>query len=129
MADTHALVWYATGRTNRLGRAALAHFRGVDEQRALVYVPSIALVELLENVRRGSIRLPLPAVAWVGGLLSSGCVAIADLSVEIALATHELYAIPERADRIIAATSRVLELPLITRDAQIASAASIEVIW
>lgn len=129
MADTHALVWYATGRTSRLGRAALAHFRRVDEQNALVYVPSISLVELLENVRTGSIRLPLPAQAWVGSLLSTGCVAVADLSAEIALATRELFDIPERADRIIAATSRVLGLPLITRDPEIARAASADVIW
>ena len=129
VADTHALVWFATGQTSRLGRDALAHFRRVDEQRALVYVPSISLVELLENVRAGSIRLPLPAQAWVGGLLSTGCVAVADLTLDVALATRELFEIPERADGIISATSRVLDLPLITRDPEIGRAASVEVIW
>ena len=44
------------------------------------------------------------------------------------MTAHELLAIPERADRLIAATARSLGLPLITRDQTIA-AAGVEVVW
>ena len=40
-----------------------------------------------------------------------------------------LYEIPERGDRLIAATAAELDLPLITRDNTIADAAGVDVIW
>jgi PIN domain nuclease of toxin-antitoxin system len=129
VADTQTFVWYATGHARKLGRGALSHFRRADEQQALVYIPSIAIVELLENVRAGRIRLGLPAAQWLDRLLSTGSVAVADLTAEIALMTHELHGVPERADRIIAATARSLALPLITRDPEIASAGGVDLLW
>ncbi len=40
-----------------------------------------------------------------------------------------LYNIPERGDRLIAATAAALDLPLITRDPEIAQTAGVECIW
>jgi predicted nucleic acid-binding protein len=37
--------------------------------------------------------------------------------------------IPERGDRLIAATALELDYPLITRDPEIAAAAGLELIW
>jgi predicted nucleic acid-binding protein len=52
-----------------------------------------------------------------------------DLGVEIVMKAEELYAIRERGDRLIAATAAVLDLPLITRDPEIANAAGVELLW
>jgi len=51
------------------------------------------------------------------------------LTAEIVYLAQRLYAILERGDRLIAATALALDLPLITRDPQIAAAAGVECLW
>jgi predicted nucleic acid-binding protein len=45
------------------------------------------------------------------------------------LRAQALYSIPERGDRLIAATAAHMDLPLITRDPEIARAAGVELHW
>lgn len=47
----------------------------------------------------------------------------------MALRARELFAIPERGDRLMAATALELNCPLITRDAAIASSGLVRTIW
>jgi predicted nucleic acid-binding protein len=49
--------------------------------------------------------------------------------VEIVLRSQSLYSIPGRGDRLIAATAAHMDLPLITRDPEIAPAAGVELLW
>jgi hypothetical protein len=53
----------------------------------------------------------------------------AELTSEIVYVAQRLCAIAERGDRLIAATTATLDLPLITRDPQIAAAAGVECLW
>lgn len=129
VTDSHALVWYATGHSRRLGRNARRLFGRVDAGRASVYVPTLVLVEVLEAAHRGHLRFPEGAAAWVEALAGSGSFLPVDLTPPIVLRGHELYAVPERADRLIAATASYLEVPLITRDPAIAEAAGVELVW
>lgn len=129
VTDSHALIWYATGRHRKLGAKARRFFNRVDSERAAVYIPTVALVEIAEASRRGIIQLEGGFTAWCSGLLSSPRFIALDLSVEIVIRAEELYAIPERGDRLIAATASVLELPLVTRDANVKQNAGLEVLW
>jgi PIN domain nuclease of toxin-antitoxin system len=129
VTDAHALIWFAVGRSSRLGRRARRVYESAQSGNAAIYVPTIAVVEVLEAARRGLITLAGGATAWTEALFSSGSFFPVDLTLAVALRADELYAIPERADRLIAATAAVLASPLITRDPEIERHAGIDVIW
>lgn len=129
VTDTHALIWYALGRWKKLGSSARAFFESADAGKAVVYVPAIVIVELLEADQRGVISLRGGAATWVDGLLRGGSFFDVPLTAAIALESRALYGIPERGDRLIAATAVHLGYPLITRDGEIARMAGIELLW
>ena len=129
VTDSHALIWYSQRRWRRLGRRAVSLFRDADAGRAAVVVPTVVLAEVLEEARRGTVVFSSSASDWLEGLAGSGSFLVADLTAEVVLRAHSLYTIPERGDRLIAATAAVLDYPLITRDPAIGRAAGVEVVW
>lgn len=129
VADTHALIWFAGDRWNRLGREARRVFEQVLEGDGAIFVPTISLVELSEAVHAGDVSLAGGFAAWGRQLFSTGRFFPADLTWPIAQRAEQLFGIPERGDRLIAATAMELEYPLITRDPDIAAAAGLELIW
>ncbi|HEX3914340.1 MAG TPA: PIN domain-containing protein [Steroidobacteraceae bacterium] len=129
VTDTHALIWAIDGRRKRLGKHARRIFDGADEGTGAIYIPAHALAELGEACHRSRIMLALPFEEWARAAFASGKYHEAELTAEIVYAAQRLYSIPERGDRLIAATAVVLDLPLITRDPEIHKAAGIECIW
>jgi len=128
VTDSHALIWYAMGPTRRLGRRARAVFERAERGLATVYVPVLVLVEISEAVRRGSVRCDYGFSHWSSQLLASPGFVAADLTPAIVLGAEALYGIPERGDRLIAATAASLGYPLMTSDSQIAHQ-GIETLW
>jgi PIN domain nuclease of toxin-antitoxin system len=129
VTDAHALIWYAQSERRKLGSVARRIFDSADDNTAVVYVPAVALAEIGESVQKGKIRLERPFSEWARALLASRHFVPVDLTWQIILRAEELYAIPERGDRLIAATAAHLGFPLITRDPEIARAAGVEVVW
>lgn len=130
VTDTHALLWYAEPRAHRkLGRAALAHFRRAESGEAAVYVPALVLVEVSELSHRGKVTLQMPFDRWIEGLFGNKCFIPHPLTDQIVRQAHALFAIPERGDRLIAATAVALQVPLITRDPEIAACAHVDLLW
>lgn len=128
VTDSHALIWYAMGPGRKLGRNARALFARAARGEARIYVPALALVEVAEAVRRG-IRVEGGFSRWVRLLLSSGTFAVADLTLEVVLEAERLYAIPERGDRLMAATALAHDCPLVTRDPAFARVPSLKTVW
>lgn len=129
VTDTHALIWYAQSERRRLGSVARRIFDAADDKKAVVYVPTLALAEVGESIQKGNIRLALPFAVWAQRLLASNHFVPVDLTGDVVQRAQELYGIPERGDRLIAATAAHLGLPLITRDPEIAAAAGVDVVW
>lgn len=129
VADTHAMLWYIQGKWGKLGPRSRRFFEQVDEGTASVFVPATVMVEICESARAGDVALPGGFSAWGDALLSSGFFHPVDLTWSIVRRSEELFAIPERGDRLIAATAVELDVPLITRDPEIADAAGVEVLW
>lgn len=129
VTDTHALIWASSGQLRKLGRAARKLFEQAEARRATIYVPTLVLVELGNEIHRGRIAIEGSFDSWVEALFSSRGFAPIELTTTIVLRAERLYAIPERSDRLIAATARELDLPLITRDPEIERAAGVRTIW
>ncbi len=129
VTDTHALIWALTGRTKKLGKKARAFFNDVDAGRASVYVPTIVLVEVSGAVRARRLSLGQSVKGWARGMLSSGQFIEAPLTVGVVFRAEELYGIPERGDRLIAATAAELDVPLVTRDPELAAISGVTLHW
>jgi PIN domain nuclease of toxin-antitoxin system len=104
-------------------------FDNADKAKCAIYIPALALAELGEACHKDRVTLALPFEEWARAAFASGKYHEAALTAEIVYLAQRLYAISERGDRLIAATAVALDLPLITRDPQIAVAAGVECLW
>ena len=129
VTDTHPLIWMATGNYKRLAKAARRFFERAEAGQCAIYVPTMALVELGEVYHKCAAPSGISLESWAKAAFASGKYHEAELTAEIVYAAQRLYSIPERGDRLIAATAAVLELPLITRDPEIHAAVGVECIW
>jgi PIN domain nuclease of toxin-antitoxin system len=127
--DTHAVLWYLAN-SSELSPLARTTIEGAIRNSEDIYVSAISLVEIVYLVERK--RLPAQALQRLRSALAdttSGLiVAAVNAPVARAIETVPRNVVPDMPDRIIAATSRHLGVPLITRDRQLQSA-GIETIW
>jgi PIN domain nuclease of toxin-antitoxin system len=128
--DTHALIWWAAGDRHRIGRRALKFLDSVDEGRAIACVSTLALVELSEALHFGTMLLDRRFDAALNGMRDTPSrYQVVPLTMEIVARSHTLFAIPERGDRLIAATAAELGYPIITRDPAISTVAGLDHVW
>ena len=130
VSDTHALYWHLTNDP-RLSPAARQAFLDADTGVHRIFVPGIALIEMIYPVGRG--RLELEPVERLLDLLEGddGSYAVAALNQDTARALRHVLrnAVPDMPDRIIVATSRQRGLPLIIRDERMRRAGVVPALW
>jgi PIN domain nuclease of toxin-antitoxin system len=116
LLDTHAWVWWVNGE-RRLGSRILEALNALPpEERP--YLSDISLWEAATAVELGRLRLEMSLEAWLGAAAHPATVRVLPVTPEIAVEVARLPKTFHRdpADRLIVATSRVLGLPLLTRD-------------
>ncbi|GJG85278.1 hypothetical protein tb265_04590 [Gemmatimonadetes bacterium T265] len=130
LLDSHALIWWLGDELGRLGRSARRFVEAVDRGHAVACVSTLSLVELSEQARRGRVQLPEPFEKLVTRLESTPArYLVVPFTAAMAVRAHDLHAIPERGDRLIAATALELGYPLVTRDPEIVAAVGGEHLW
>jgi PIN domain nuclease of toxin-antitoxin system len=129
VTDTHGLIWYLED-SPRLGLGARQAFDACDRGDAIVYVPTICLVEITYLQEKGRISPDLTArLDDELNRVTSGLM-IFPLTSEVVKAISNVPRadVPDMPDRIIAATALHLGLPLISRDRKIRFSA-VDTIW
>src|SRR5690606_14856818 len=130
VVDTHAVVWYLQA-SSQLSVAARYAINTSIEKGFEILLPSISLVELIYLTEKG--RLHENQLSGLFEFLErpDSSFRIQDLTSGIAESTHLVprAIVPDMPDRVIAATSLFLSIPLVTRDNKIRKLRNIETIW
>jgi PIN domain nuclease of toxin-antitoxin system len=130
LVDTHALVWQFTDPSSLSVRVA-SILDAAEQAKGRILVPSIVLVELVYLAERR--RVPEVALTRTFDLLGvpRGTYRSVPLNLEIArmLGRIDRSIVPDMPDRIIAATSMALKVPVLTKDSRLKALTTIETIW
>jgi len=120
LLDTHAWVWWVD-RDPRLGSRVIEALDRLPPD-ARPCLCDISLWEVAMLVHRARLAFSVPLAEWLEAAAHPNSVRLVSISPDIAA---EVAALPkgfhgDPADRLIVATSRVLGIPLLTRDRRIA---------
>ena len=128
VSDTHPLIFHAAGG-GRLGSKAAAHFRACEDREALTYVPAVVVWEIALLTRAGRVTLRSGVRTFFTDLFSNPAYQPYDLTIEQVLMAEEPRVNRDPFDGLICAAARDLELPLITRDAEIRASGLVRIVW
>ncbi len=128
VTDTHPLIWYAADTHRQLSPKVRRVFQAALHAAALIYVPMFVLWEIAMLLKIRRIALRQPYGAWAEHLLARPGFALATPDVRVLTEAYG-YPFPDPFDSVIAATARVMDLPLMTRDTQISASRWAEVYW
>ena len=128
VTDTHALIFHAAG-TRKLGPRAAAFFDRCERRAAILYVPTIVIWECSLLARVSRINLRRTVRAFFEDLFSNPAYQPIDITPQQIYLADELRFNRDPFDALICATARTIDLPLITRDADIRGSGVVKVIW
>lgn len=118
--DTHVWVWLLNGDAQRLSEEGLAAIERASQSGQLgVSAISVWEVGMLEA--KGRIRFSQICIDWVRQALAAPGLRLLPLTPEIAIESSRLpgQIQGDPADRILAATTRILNATLVTQDQQL----------
>jgi len=124
VADTQALVKFMMGK-KVINEASHQAFMSADQGKAIIIIPAIVLMEVLYLFEKNRISVD---IIQTEELFKSKNYQFEPLSLEILKTASEITDIPELHDRLIAATARYLDMPLITNDPEIKNSNFVEVL-
>ena len=124
VTDTQALVKFMMGKKVINDRSHQA-FISADKAQCTIIIPAIVLMEVLYLFEKNRIDISL---FQTEDLLKSQNYQFEPLSLEILKTASQITDIPELHDRLIAATARYLDIPLITNDPVIRASEFVDIL-
>lgn len=124
VTDTQALVKFMMGK-KVINDAAHQAYLSADKGKATIIIPAIVLMEVMYLFEKNRIEI---GILQTEDLMESQNYQFEPLSLEILKAASQIHDIPELHDRLIAATARYLDLPLITNDPVISKSEFVQIL-
>lgn len=127
--DTHALIWWAVG-DRHLSARALRAIRAASKAGG-VFASAISVMEIATAVRRGRLTLSVPFEQWMADLRALPELRFEPVTAEIAALAGSFDGAMhgDPADRIIAATARMLGARLVTADDRLRGLPNVAAVW
>jgi len=125
LADTVAIVRFFS-QTGKLGKSARKIFSDTEDGKKFIWISIISLVEIMYLVEKNRISPDLKE--FIRKIKNSGNYRIMELDVDIIEVASKIKGL-ELHDRLIVATAKHLDIPIITSDQVIIDSGIIRVIW
>ena len=129
VTDTHALIFYVTGTNARLSRRARRAFERAESGDAYIYIAAATLWEVSRLEQEGAIRLNEPYEDWADSLLAHACFECVPFDEKVIAEARNYRFNRDVFDAAIVATARLKDVPLITRDEEIAASGLVDIWW
>lgn len=128
VTDTHALLFHAGGGA-RLGKRAADHFERCERREGLLYIPAAVIWEVALLARAGRFNLRRSTGEFFADLFSNPGYQPYALTLEQIVDADGLRFNRDPFDALIVAAARDLDLPLLTRDADIGRSGAVRTLW
>jgi PIN domain nuclease of toxin-antitoxin system len=120
LLDTHIWIWAAADQPRKLG----AHTKRLLNKAARqgdVFVSSVSAFEIAALATAGRLTLNQPAARWIAESIERGALRVLDLGIDVAddAGSIPAEALSDPIDRLLVATARNEQIPLVTRDSKI----------
>jgi PIN domain nuclease of toxin-antitoxin system len=126
VADTHALIWWFTDSPRISARVAVL-FEQCEEGKHVIFIPSIVIAEALSIFDKKRVTFDFKRL--FRKINGSENFVIIPLDYPILEKMVSLREIPELHDKIIVATAKYLNLPLLTKDEILQKLPAVKSIW
>lgn len=126
MTDTHPLLWHFTS-SPKLSPKAKKIFDQCEKGECIIFIPSIVIAECLSIFDRK--KIPFNFKTLFNRIQEGENYIIIPLDYKVILQMAETKEVTELHDKIIVATSRLLEVPLITKDRVLHTLKNITTVW
>ena len=129
--DTHVLVWWVSGAAEKLSKPAAAALGKARGKEASVFVSAISAWEIAVLIQKGRLVLSMDVEEWLSHAASLPELRFLPVDRHTAVQSVRLPGDfhSDPADRLIVATARRLNLPLVTADERIRNYQQVKSIW
>lgn len=129
VTDTHAIVWYSTGKISNLSTKVLQAFEKADSSESVIYIPAVVLWETAILQHLGKINLNVKFDYWAKSLLQKQGFELIPLELSIIANSVGYNFNNDIFDKVIVASAVEFELPLMTKDNAIIDSNLVEIYW
>jgi len=126
VADTHALLWWFTD-SPKISFKASEIFEKCEKGNGVIFIPSIVIAESMSIFEKKRIAFNFKNL--FKRIHDSENFILIALDYPILQKMVNLIEIPELHDKIIVATAKYLNLPLITKDESLQELSCVKTIW